>query len=252
MYEAINRGVDFALRNQVNDCLLLNDMDTFVEAEGKSLNIHEQSTIITCDSIIAWLNCDEQYLPDAFKIVGDYFAAHPDVDFVYGNTLLLNEQGELLTFRKNPPLRKAYIQSDHLYTQSCAMFFRERIFRKGFLFDTRWKAVSDCDFVVRLLNAGFKSGQIDNYLSVFHMTGGNLSGTDSGMNELKVWRKTMPLRVRVLYYPLRIFRYMEKRMLGGFREQFPLEYAIYTSSNPTRRQTMLAESGTARFVSWTR
>ena len=30
--------------------------------------------------ILAYLNCDEQYLPGALRAVGDYFAAHPEVE----------------------------------------------------------------------------------------------------------------------------------------------------------------------------
>src|SRR5438445_797489 len=33
--------------------------------------------------ILAYLNCDEQYLPGALKRVGDFFATHPEVEVVF-------------------------------------------------------------------------------------------------------------------------------------------------------------------------
>ena len=56
--------------------------------------------------VFSWLNCDEQYLPWTLQEVADYFARHPDIDFACGNTLMLDLDGKLLTFRKNPHLRK--------------------------------------------------------------------------------------------------------------------------------------------------
>src|SRR5215207_9280200 len=35
--------------------------------------------------ILAYLNCDEQYLPGALNLVADYFAEHPEVDILFGD-----------------------------------------------------------------------------------------------------------------------------------------------------------------------
>src|SRR5262245_52587152 len=53
MYDAVNRG--------------------FARASGEYL---------------AYLNCDEQYLPRALKMVADFFKAHPDVDVVLPDTIV--------------------------------------------------------------------------------------------------------------------------------------------------------------------
>src|SRR6202034_981314 len=44
--------------------------------------------------VVAYLNCDEQYLPGALKAVWDYFQAHPDVDVVFGDNLVVDDKGE--------------------------------------------------------------------------------------------------------------------------------------------------------------
>src|SRR5262245_27194183 len=38
--------------------------------------------------ILAYLNCDEQYLPGALKKVADFFAAHPGVDVAAADTIV--------------------------------------------------------------------------------------------------------------------------------------------------------------------
>ena len=53
MYDAINRG--------------------FAKASG---------------DILAWLNCDEQYLPGALAKVADHFARHPRTDILFGDIIL--------------------------------------------------------------------------------------------------------------------------------------------------------------------
>jgi glycosyltransferase involved in cell wall biosynthesis len=235
MYEAINRGIAFASTRH-----LASDRE-------------EESQVSGCDdSITAWLNCDEQYLPGTLVKVANYFRNHPKVDFAYGNTLLLNASGHLLTYRKNPPLRRIYVQSDHLYIQSSSLFFRTKIFRDGHRFDTRWKAVSDCRFVLQLLEQGYRSGRIACYLSVFVITGENLSDQSVGWDELNELRQEMPVYCRKMHLVLRGMRYAEKWMVGGYRETFPLHYSIYLTGDPEQRTRISATDGTFRFVSWKR
>lgn len=246
MYDALNKGIDHALRGgQEQTSGVRADQDLEIDR-------HELAADPSRENVIAWLNCDEQYLPGTLEKVARYFRENSDVDFVYGNALLLNEKGELLTYRKSPPLRKCYVQSDHLYVQSCTMFFRERIFRSGFRFDTQWKSVSDSDFVIRLLNSGFQAGRISEYLAIFFVTGTNLSGSEKGMAELNTWRQTMPVSLRRLALFLRGCRYFEKLLAGAYHEKFPMEYFIYLGEYPEARTRIKCLSGSSRFISWER
>ena len=44
--------------------------------------------------ILAYLNCDEQYLPGALAAVAEYFAAHPCVDMVLADTVVVDDAGD--------------------------------------------------------------------------------------------------------------------------------------------------------------
>src|SRR4029079_2177761 len=44
--------------------------------------------------ILAWLNCDEQYLPGALAKVADWFERHPSKDILFGDVILAAPDGE--------------------------------------------------------------------------------------------------------------------------------------------------------------
>ena len=120
--------------------------------------------IATFDSsAVAWLNCDEQYLPGTLKKVANEMKAYPCGDFFYGNTLHVDLNGKLLTYRKNPPLRKVYVEADHLYIQSASLFFRRSVFSEGTRFNTSMKSMSDCILMIDLLKKGKRGVRINEY-----------------------------------------------------------------------------------------
>lgn len=227
MYVALNKGLSFALQKQVPDN-------------------HQQTTGNCDDEIVAWLNCDEQYLPGALQRAACFFEAHPEADFVYGDVLMVDPEGALLTYRKNPPLRRAYVLADHLYTQSAAMFFRVGIFSSGVRFDPSWKAVGDCDFIVRTLTAGFRPAQIKAYLAVCTMTGLNISRGPSGVSELAKFRRQAPVLFRAGRPVFNALRYLEKFLRGGYRQATPLEYDLCMDDSNVRKK-IVSETASSRF-----
>ena len=46
--------------------------------------------------ILGWLNSDDFYLPGTLQFVGEFFAAHPDVAFLYGTCDVVDEAGRKL------------------------------------------------------------------------------------------------------------------------------------------------------------
>ncbi len=186
--------------------------------------------------VYAWLNCDEQYLPGALQGVARGFRGHPASDLIYGDALLVATDGHLLTYRKNPPLRRAYVLADHLYTQSASMFFRSRIFDSGLRFNAAWKAVGDCDFIERVLKAGFRSLQIREELSACSMTGDNLSHAWDGVEELKEFRRRVPRLYWASRTGLNLLRFLEKGLRGGYWHFAPFEYDLYLDGSNVRRK----------------
>jgi glycosyltransferase involved in cell wall biosynthesis len=197
-------------------------------------------------TILAWLNCDEQYLPGTLNKVADFYRTHPQTELLWGGMLLTDESGELIAFRKSYPARRHYIATSLLYNYSCALFFRANVWDALHGFDTHWKTVADADLILRALNAGFKTAIISDYLATFTFNGQNLSETPLAKQEQTAFKKNAPNRIRVLSPILNIARLIEKLCHGAYRQKFPLPYEIYRQ-DLTQRKRFTSHHATQRW-----
>ena len=186
--------------------------------------------------IIAYLNCDEQYLPGTLEAVKRAFAARPDTDILFGGALLVRPDGSLIAYRKAYPIRRLYIMTDHLYLLSCSMFFRRRIVDAGLFFDSTLKTIGDMDFVVRALDANFLGSHISKYLATFTMTGENLSSDAVAIEERFAFQHKAPLLAWYLRRFIAVMRRCEKLVNGAYYQSWPLRYAVYTNEDLTPRK----------------
>jgi glycosyltransferase involved in cell wall biosynthesis len=186
--------------------------------------------------ILAYLNCDEQYLPGTLGLAADYFEKNPQVDMIFGDLLLIRPDGSLLAYRKGYRPRWYYIVTSHLYVLSCTMFFRRRIIEEGFFFDTAYRAAGDAEFVVRVLRSGFKARHIKRYLAAFTMTGKNLSVDPSAIKERKRLSASAPFYIKINKWLLNGTRLMEKFFSGAYFQEKPLEYAVYVEGMNKERK----------------
>ena len=107
------------------------------------------------ESILAYLNCDEQYLPGTLAFASDFFASNPGIDLLFGDFLVTRPDGSLVAYRKSFVPRPAYIYASYLYTFTCAMFFRRRIVEAGFWFNPQLRIAGDAEWLLRVLQAGY-------------------------------------------------------------------------------------------------
>jgi glycosyltransferase involved in cell wall biosynthesis len=200
MYDALNRG--------------------FGHAEGKFL---------------AWLNCDEQYLPGALKIVAECFQKHPEVDVLFGDVVMVNSGGQYVSHRKMLAPLKYHTWTCHLSTLSCATFFRRGVmFDHGEFFDAKLRDVGDGEWMVRLLRRGVKMATLGQFTSTFTQTGANMSAGENAQRENRELRESAPKLAQKLR-PLIILQHRLRRLLGGMYSQKPFNYEIYTQASPQRR-----------------
>lgn len=184
---------------------------------------------------VAWLNCDEQYLPGVLARVADYFARHPEVDMVFGNIVMVDERGEYLWHRKVQVPRLYHTLTCHLSTLSCAMFFRRRLIEPGgFHFDTSYRMVGDAEWMTRLLRAGVRMAALGEFTSVFAQTGKNLSRDARAASEQIRLARTAPGFVRVGRL-LWILHHRLARCLAGAYRQAPFTFSLYTLAEISRR-----------------
>jgi len=186
--------------------------------------------------ILAYLNCDEQYLPGALKAVKDYFDAHPDVDIVFGDVVVTDSEGRYKCHRKvlNPTLYHTLTCS--LTTLTCAMFVRRKlVVERDYYFDPKLRDIGDGVWVTRALGAGVKTGLVRRFISVFTDTGANMSAGENPKREAAERRKTIPALILFLR-PLWLCIHRLKRVLSGvvyFQRSFT--YEIYTGDSLDKR-----------------
>jgi len=184
--------------------------------------------------ILSYLNCDEQYLPGALQAVGEFFSAHPELDVVFSDFIVVNPRGEYLFHRKVQTPLKNHLRISHLPAFSCAMFFRRKlILEQKVMFNPDLRTVGDGDWVLRLLERGTRMGVLRRFTSVFTLSGDNLGNSATALREARAMHAAAPAWVRLLK-PAWILQHRIRRLTGGIYQQSPFSFSLYTPANPGR------------------
>ena len=208
---------------------------TFIERDGGMYDAVNRGLRRAQGDILAYLNCDEQYLPGCLQSVETFFRAHPDVDVLFGDVVVVNSDLEYLVHRKVqvPLLHHTWVS--HLSTLTCATFFRRTILDKhGLFFDARLRDVGDAEWMIRLLEHGIPMAARRQFTSAFTLTGENMSRKPNAVRETRELHASAPFVARTLK-PLLVVHHRLRRLAGGIYFQQPFSYSIYTQSSPDRR-----------------
>ncbi len=186
--------------------------------------------------ILAWLNCDEQYLPGALAAVGECFERQPSVDVVFAHIVIVDAKGQYLYHRKVQTPLKYHTWTCHLSTLSCATFFRRRVVTDlGYTFDPKLRDVGDGEWILRMLRDGVRMAVLPQFTSVFALTGANMSVGANARREALELRATAPWWAQKLR-PGIILHHRLRRWLGGMYRQEPFTYEIYTADRLEARR----------------
>lgn len=184
--------------------------------------------------IFSWLNADEQYLPGALAAVAGWFASHPEHDLLFGDFLMVDSGGRLLSYRRAMPMRRAFLGASYLYNFSCAMFFRAGLWETTGGFNPGYRIAGDEDFMLRALSAGARPAVYPHPIAAFEFGGENLTSRTEAVREHERIQAGQPSLIRRARIPLNLLRLAEKGLRGGWRVPGPLEYALYVGSAETR------------------
>jgi len=196
--------------------------------------------------ILAYLNCDEQYLPGALEKVVEFFAKHPEVDVCVADTVIVDERGSYRCHKLGliPGKLGIWVRFPVI---TASFFLRASSLRSsGLYFDPRWKDYGDIFFVMALLRAGLKFGVLPQFTSVFTDTGANMNLKPNAQKERKEKEAMTPVPVR-LVYPWLFFAYLFRQWIrGAFRKKaFSYEMFVQDQARPPRRTVFVASSPTA-------
>jgi glycosyltransferase involved in cell wall biosynthesis len=177
--------------------------------------------------ICAWLNSDEQYLPETLSKVAEIFQQQTKLDILLGDAILLNSSLEPICYRKIMVPGLWHTRLDHLHSLSCAMFFKKSTLPNPPL-NPHWKVISDAVLMEHFLVNRKKLHACRKLLAAYAFTGQNLSA-DKNCKELEQWWAETKWPPRALK-PLVVMYNRIRRLLTGAYRSFPIDTKIHTSS----------------------
>ncbi len=100
--------------------------------------------------ILAWINSDDTYEPDAIKLAVEYLEAHPEVGLVYGDTNFINEKDEVIGTFPAALTNYAKLRQGYVHIPQQAAFFRASLWKQVAPLDPSFYFAMDYDLWVRL------------------------------------------------------------------------------------------------------
>ncbi len=230
--------------------LISNDprVKAFIEKDTGMYDAVNRGLRRSTGELLAYLNCDEQYLPGALARVKHIFEAQPDLDILFGDVIVVNGDGGFNCFRKvQIPLKYHIWVSDNLGTFTAATFFRRRILdRDQMYFDSRLRDLADVEWMMRALKRNLKMGLLHEYTSVFTETGANMNLGANALRERAELHASAP-KWALKAAPIFLAHHRLRRLLQGAYSQKPFSYAVYTVEKPDGRTMFNVERPSSRW-----
>jgi glycosyltransferase involved in cell wall biosynthesis len=184
--------------------------------------------------ILAYLNCDEQYLPGALKAVAGFFESHPEVEVALAGTIVTRADGGYICHRHSLVPDRQYMWYRFSVLTSSVFLRRRVVAERGIYFDTRWRDLGDYHWFVALLKNRVPMAVCREFTSSFTETGDNMNLKANALREKAEAYEMMPLWVRWLK-PVWIAHHRLRRVAAGHFRLQPTSYSIYTLASPDRR-----------------
>lgn len=146
----------------------------------------------TKGEIMCWLNSDDIYLPGALAYVGEYFARHPEVDVVYGNRVLIDEEDMEIGRWIMPPHDDRVLSWADFVPQE-TLFWRRRVWEEaGGLLDESFRFALDWDLLLRFRSVDARMIRLPRFLGAFRVHASqktSASIVDEGWSEMDQLRR---------------------------------------------------------------
>ncbi|MBL9189289.1 MAG: glycosyltransferase [Opitutaceae bacterium] len=120
------------------------------------------------DTIMAWLNSDDLLAPGALRFVGEYFAAHPEVDVIYGHRIIIDDDDRDVGRWIMPRHRPATLEWIDYVPQE-TLFWRKRAWDHVGGIDPTFQFALDWDLLARFHQAGCRMVRVPYFLGAFRV-----------------------------------------------------------------------------------
>lgn len=140
----------------------------------------------TSGDIIAWINSDDYYLQNAFKVVSKFFKNHQKKELLIGGSFHADIKGEIIKKYYGFPQKFESLLISGMHFNQPACFWRRESFFAVDGFDRSLQCCFDYDMFLRLTNRNFP-GYTNNIIAVYRCHGDSKTSTiaDVVSNERK-------------------------------------------------------------------
>ena len=199
--------------------------------------------------ILAYLNCDEQYLPGALEAVHDFFERCPQTEVALAGTIVTDGEGKYLCHRHSMVPHPQQVWFRFLVLTSSVFIRRRVVHERGISFDPRWRDLGDFHWVLALMKNKVPMKVLDHFTSAFADTGENMNLKPNAIRERAEIDKMIPGWVKALK-PAWVIHHRLRRLAAGHFALKPTSYSIYTLRSPEQRVQFQVPKPTA--VWWNR
>ncbi len=138
--------------------------------------------------IIAWINSDDVYLPGAFKKIATAFEENPDADIIYGDGILINENGIQIRRRHGIGFNYNIWFYSVIEPFQPEVFYRRRVIEKAGPLDESFHMMMDREWWIRMARMGIRFMHIPEPLAALRVYKGRKSDTMKDINDQERWR----------------------------------------------------------------
>jgi glycosyltransferase involved in cell wall biosynthesis len=215
----------------------------FIEKDGGMYDAVNRGLRRASGDILAYLNCDEQYLPGALQAVGEAFEKNPEADIMLADTIVVDGQGRFICCRKSLVPWRIFMWT-YTPTLTSSIFFRRRVIEKyNLYFDTRWRDIADAMWIKDAMNLRLNMAVLRRYTSTFTETGENMNLKPNAIREKRLGARMTPAWARWFRGPL-LQLHRARAVCSGLYWDKPFTYSLYTRSNPEQRTDVFVSKPT--------
>ena len=206
----------------------------FIEKDSGMYDAVNRGLRRASGEIMAYLNCDEQYLPGALAAVGEAFQRRQQVDILLADTVVTDADGQFVCCRKSlvpwRPMAWTFVP-----TITSSIFFRRRVVEQfNLYFDVRWRDLGDVVWMQEALRLRLEMAVLRRYTSAFADTGENMNLKPNAVREKERWARLRPWWARWFGGALLQGHRVRAALCGIYWEK-RFSYSVYTRRSPDRR-----------------
>jgi len=195
----------------------------FCEPDDGQADAINRAFAHTSGEVMAYLNSDDLLLPGALAFVGRFFAEHPDVDVVYGDRVLIDENDGDIGWWVLPDHDDEVLRFADYVPQE-TLFWRRRIWEAaGGVVDPSFRYALDWDLLLRFQAANARIVHLPRFLGAFRVHEAQKTTADDVTGQAESDRlrsRVHHRRVRLEEVLVRQRPYMGRHVRAHLRRRF--------------------------------